>query len=67
MPPKRAREFPDSGSPKRRPPKRYYSFSSAWKSEEFKVDIGSGNLNHTTFSGAVLSGADGDDNAYCTL
>ena len=63
---KRAREsVVDSGSPKRNPPKRYCSFTSASKNEEFKVDVGCGSLK--VFSGAVLSGADGDDHAYCTL
>ena len=63
---KRARgSVVDSGSPKRKPPKRYCSFTSAWKKEEFKVDIGCGSLK--VFSGAVLSGTDGDDHAFCTL
>lgn len=66
MPPKCAHEsVVDSGSPKRKPPKRYCSFSYVWKNEEFKVDVGCGSLK--VFSGAVLSGTDGDDHAYCTL
>lgn len=46
------------------PSKRYCSFNSAWKNKEFKIDTGDG--HRKTFSGNVLSGADGDT-AYCTL
>ena len=56
MPPKCAREpdQDDGGSPKRKPPKRYCSFTSSWKKDEFRVDVGRGNFK--SFSGAVLSG-----------
>ena len=67
MPPKHAREFLDIASPKWRSPKHYCSFSSAWKIEEFKVNIGGGNQNYKTFSGVVLLSANGDDNTFLTL
>ena len=39
--------------------------ASSWKNDEFRVDVGRGNFK--SFSGAVLSGTDGDDHAFCTL
>ena len=48
-----------------RPSKRYCSFNSAWKDEDFKIDVGG--QHNKTFLGSVLSGADGDNTAYCTL
>ncbi len=63
MPPKRHLRDSDPSLKKRS--KRYCSFSSAWKSEELKMDVGG--CNHKMFSGTVLSGADGDSDAFCTL
>ena len=50
---------------KRAKPKRYCSFSSAWKTAEFLVNIGCG--NEKKLSGSVLRGKDGDSSAYCIL
>ena len=62
MPPKRC--F-GCESPERNPrtPKRYCSYNSEWRRQEFNIDVGKGSLKK--FSGMVLSSTDSSD--YTTL
>ena len=53
----------DDTGPVKKKKKVYCHFKSAWKSQEFSVNVGG---EEKTVSGTILSGVEGADNAKCT-
>ena len=53
----------DDTGPFMKKKKVYCYFKSAWKSQEFSVNVGG---EEKTVSGTILSGVEGADNAKCT-
>ena len=53
----------DDTGPAKKKKKVYCHFKSAWKSQEFSVNVGG---EEKTVSGTILLGVEGADNAKCT-